>query len=788
MTLAPAERTVFHVAGPVCPVCHSTHEGGATCPGYLGKRANQDAEAKTTDGESLIVEAVSVRRAPETMLGAFRFIQEIGAGGMGHVYRARDTALERDVAIKLISGEFLLGNKQAVERFLAEARLTARIRHRNIVQVHGLGTDAAGTPYLVMELLEGKTLKQAFVAKEAFPLARIVRIGTQILSALVAAHEHVIHRDLKPGNIFLTPDGEGGDAVTILDFGVAKAVKDAALDLTGQQKLVLGTIGYSSPEMLLGTVVRDDPRQDLYSVGVLLFQMAARKGPWTQAELDVLHNLLRSGRKPRRLRDVAPDVDPAFADVVDKALQVDPKDRWQSAGEFLGALRSFGVFAPGVLINDTYRIERRLGGGGTSAVYLASDIRMERACAVKALLIGESDDPNGKTRERFRRDGALAKDVKHPNVVEVYAQGVWRERPYIVSEYIEGQTLRDFIRRCSWTSFLAVIRQVASALDAVHEAGIVHRDVTPENILVTTSGAAKLVDFGIARRATSELTGTNIGLVLGRLGYTAPEQAAEPTEATAASDLWSLAAIVYEALTGFSPFRDLEDEKEASPVESYMSRLLNDATPADPRSANSSVDPATSAVVLRALSKDVTARFPSAVAFADALGHGDSTGVRLKGTGVEDSRAPAPAASNAIAVHAFDAPGPVRSIPRWAVGVAVVALLGAGGAIALRSAWRPAGSEVHPPRTPAGEAAIPSVPMEATSADAGVRAEMLKTPDAAAAVEEQASVPRGVSEPPATPAPSKRVPARKSHHPADAPPKPPKKPDPATDKDGVIRI
>ncbi len=131
---------------------------------------------------------------PGSMLGPFKLIQEIGAGGMGRVFRALDTVLQRPVAIKLISPEFLLGNKQAGERFIREARLTARIRHRNVVPVYHLGTDTNDNPFLVMELLQGRTLTAALEAKEHFPLSRIVTIVTQVLAALAAAHEHLVAR------------------------------------------------------------------------------------------------------------------------------------------------------------------------------------------------------------------------------------------------------------------------------------------------------------------------------------------------------------------------------------------------------------------------------------------------------------------------------------------------------------------------------------------------------------------------------------------------------------------
>ena len=220
----------------VCPACKARHEPGATCAGFGPKQrrppvepgaADPTSAEPTEDGGALIVEMALVHRAPGTMLGSFRLLERIGEGGMGTVYRAHDTALDRPVVVKLISARELLGNNTATKRFLAEARFTARIRHPNVVQVHGLGTDPDGNPYLVMELLEGTDLDHALKAGEAFPLARIVHIGTQMLSGLAAAHEHLVHRDLKPANVYLAHHGETKNFVKLLDFGIAKALSDA---------------------------------------------------------------------------------------------------------------------------------------------------------------------------------------------------------------------------------------------------------------------------------------------------------------------------------------------------------------------------------------------------------------------------------------------------------------------------------------------------------------------------------------------------------------------------------
>jgi serine/threonine protein kinase len=715
-----------------CPVCKGNHADGATCDLGGKKRqppatpenpsASSGGTGATLDADSLILEAISIRREAGAMLGTFRLVEQIGEGGMGHVYRAQDTALDREVAIKLISREVLHGNQEAVKRFLSEAKLTARIRHRNVVQVYGLGSDRDRNPYLVMEVLEGKPLRDALKARESFPLARIVHIATQILSALAVAHEHLVHRDLKPGNIFLTHDGETDDFVKVLDFGVAKALSDAAADLTGEGMLV-GTPQYIAPEIVLGKGDRQDPRQDIYAVGVLLFLMATGKSPWPSTDTRAIYSAIHAGKAPRRLRDVAPAVDPFFAEVVDRALAVDPDARFQSAAEFRAALRSLGEFAPGSLVADTYRIERKLGEGGMSAVYLAYDVRMERRCALKALLVSDEDDPAGTVRERFRQDGALAKDVRHPSIVEVHAQGVWRGRPYIVTEFIDGKTLREHWRDVGWAQLVGIIGQLGSALDAVHDAGIVHRDVTPENVLVASGGEVKLVDFGIARRPGSELTGTSVGYMFGRYGYTAPEQAFDPSKVGAEADQWSLGAMVYEALTGLTPYRDKEDEDASGAAERYTARLLGEPRPIDVREKNPTVTVEVSSVVSRALSHEPKDRFASATAFAEALAAAPGGGIQLRVAidpyGVTPGREPvadAPTPPSGGTDMAWSPQGKrlkeVRR-PRWLwPAVAAVAVAIAGGTVGLVASTRG--------RQPSPAAVAPGTRVHVLVVDAGV--------------------------------------------------------------------
>ena len=213
--------------------------------------------------------------APGTRLGPYEIVSRIGAGGMGEVWRARDTRLDRSVAVKLLSSE-LANNAQLKIRFEREARSISQLNHPHICTLFDVGDDR-GTSYLVMELLEGETLADR-LTKGAMPLADVIRYGIQISDALDRAHHAgIVHRDLKPGNIMITKSG-----AKLLDFGLAKTsttpvAGDAPTmqkDLT-QEGTILGTFQYMAPEQLEGADA--DTRTDIFALGALLYEMTTGK-------------------------------------------------------------------------------------------------------------------------------------------------------------------------------------------------------------------------------------------------------------------------------------------------------------------------------------------------------------------------------------------------------------------------------------------------------------------------------------------------------------------------------
>jgi len=212
--------------------------------------------------------------APGTKLGPYEIVSPLGAGGMGEVYRAHDSLLGRDVAIKVLPREFVV-DPDRLARFRREARLLASLNHPHIATIHGL-EDSGGSYRLVMELVPGQTLEER-LATGALPVEEVLRVCGQIGEALGAAHQRgITHRDIKPANIKVTPEGR----VKVLDFGLAKAapesqaeVRAGAPTLTAmtQAGVILGTPAYMSPEQVRGEVV--DQRADIWAFGCVLYEL-----------------------------------------------------------------------------------------------------------------------------------------------------------------------------------------------------------------------------------------------------------------------------------------------------------------------------------------------------------------------------------------------------------------------------------------------------------------------------------------------------------------------------------
>jgi eukaryotic-like serine/threonine-protein kinase len=272
--------------------------------------------------------------------GNYRAVSLLGEGGMGAVYMAEHPSIGRRVAVKVLRKE-LIRDTQHLGRFVNEARAANSIRHPNIVEILDSGTTEGGMPYLVMELLEGESLSGR-LARERLPLAQALEIARQTASALHAAHRQgIVHRDLKPDNLFLAIDtrGEGRERVKVLDFGIAKLQTTRPGDqVKTQTGIMMGTPAYMSPEQCLGTR-HVGPRSDIYSLGVIIYEMVCGRPPFWSEAWGALVNM-HINQAPESPGARVPDLPPAVQAIILRALAKNPDQRFDNMAELQETLES----------------------------------------------------------------------------------------------------------------------------------------------------------------------------------------------------------------------------------------------------------------------------------------------------------------------------------------------------------------------------------------------------------------------------------------------------------------
>ena len=366
---------------------------------------------------------------PRIYSGRYELTHLIARGGMAQVYRAMDRQLERPVALKVLFPELSV-DRTFVERFRREAQAAANLSHPNIVPVFDWGEDDS-TYFIVMEYVEGRPLSAVLRDPQPMPPRQIATIGAGVAAALAFAHRHgVVHRDVKPGNVLITPDGD----VKVTDFGIARAMNtEESLTQTGA---VMGTAAYFSPEQAEGKGV--DSRSDIYSLGVVLYEMAVGRPPFTgDSPVAVASKHVRD--LPVLPREANPTVPPALEAVVMKAMAKNPDDRYGSAEELRADLLRFAdgrpveAGDPGVTSHD----DRGRGDPGRPAEHRAAP----RPCPSPAGPPTSREDLERKKRTRnliivlvlllvalaviafflLRSVGVFGSNVTVPNVVGLTA-------------------------------------------------------------------------------------------------------------------------------------------------------------------------------------------------------------------------------------------------------------------------------------------------------------------------------------------------------------------------------
>ncbi|HEV2762450.1 MAG TPA: serine/threonine-protein kinase, partial [Pyrinomonadaceae bacterium] len=280
---------------------------------------------------------------PGTRVGRYEIRALLGAGGMGEVYRAVDTELHRQVALKFLPPE-VAADERRMSRFVQEARAASALNHPNIIAVYEIG-EASGARFFATEFVEGATLREHMAAGR-MSVRDVLDVGLQIASALVKAHSAgIVHRDIKPENVMLTHDGY----VKVLDFGLAKFTETSARSVDSEAATralvntdpgsVMGTVSYMSPEQARGQEV--DARTDIWSLGVVLYEMLSGQLPFAPGEGATPSHVIVAilEKEPLPLAHLAPEVPPDLAHVVSDALTKDRDERFQTARQMLASLK-----------------------------------------------------------------------------------------------------------------------------------------------------------------------------------------------------------------------------------------------------------------------------------------------------------------------------------------------------------------------------------------------------------------------------------------------------------------
>jgi serine/threonine-protein kinase len=331
-------------------------------------RALRD-HVNTCDGcRSVLADAVRSSRAAaddlpaeRTLLGKYVLEAALGSGGMGRVYRARQIALDRTVAIKLLH-DWLAREPSIVRRFEREARAGAALRSRHVAQILEIERTSSGTPFIVMEYLEGTDLGALLRRERTLPLRETVRFVLEACEAVAEAHaRRFVHRDLKPENLFLVHDGSPAGTVKVIDFGLAKALPGATIMRDGDSVTTafIGSPHYMAPEQFLSHLTVDN-RTDVWGMGVTLYTLLSGQPPFVAATLAMLRKRVLE-HEPPRLTELRAGTPPALAEAIARAIKKNPAERWPTIEAFASALSSVYAQLPEVpssirLDSDTIRM------------------------------------------------------------------------------------------------------------------------------------------------------------------------------------------------------------------------------------------------------------------------------------------------------------------------------------------------------------------------------------------------------------------------------------------------
>lgn len=495
---------------------------------------------------------------PSLQIGRYRQIRKLGEGQFGIVWLGYDEQLQRPVAIKILKSMRMDSRtssiSQACEAEWQEARNIALLDHPNIVPVFDVGTTQEKDVYIVSKFIDGETLEES-MANRRWGTIESLRFVQSIAEALAHAHEHgLVHRDIKPANILI--DRRNGKA-HVADFGLAFRNLNGSVSAG-----FAGTPNYMSPEQVRGVIEEIDARSDLFSLGVVLYEMLSQRRPFQGNEKSSLFEQILYSR-PTHLRECVENIDDDVVAICSRALEKSPDKRFATAAEFAQTISNYLVrveqasLKPNSLTSPKslgllgeYRLIELIGAGGLGEVYKAEHRVMQRMVAIK--LLHEKRHFQSEMTQRFLQEIRLIAKLSHPNIVTAFDAGRESDRVFMVMELVEGESLADRIERLgplSTAEAINVLRQTAIALEYAHARQIIHRDIKPGNLMVDSRGVIKVLDFGLAVINENQ-SDSETGRLSGTPQYMAPEQSVEGAVIDSRTDLYSLGATLFTLLTG----------------------------------------------------------------------------------------------------------------------------------------------------------------------------------------------------------------------------------------------
>jgi serine/threonine-protein kinase len=609
--------------------------------------------------------------------GRYRVERQLGQGGMGAVFQALDTVLDRRVAIKVLASL----EPEGQERFAREARVVARLHHPHIGSIFDIAQEG-GRVFIVQELLEGEPLGTR-LRQAPLPLGLALTLLAQVADALQFAHgAGVVHRDVKPANIFVTADG----TAKLIDFGIATLAGGTEITRPGT---MIGTPAYSAPEQIRGEPV--DLQADVFAFGVVAFEVIAGRRPFGGQDLVSTMHAILSGPVPS-LGEAVPGCPPALAELVDRCLERAREQRLASMTDVADQLLAIraglddeaaariphatsnrprppaGVAAAAahavedaltgtrvgpvlmpewagettivvgglesVLANGTrvgkFTVHELVARGQTGHLYKAYDPVRARLVGLKVIR-----EPAGPVVERLLRASRIWLELRHPHLQTILEvdPGEQSRMALVATELIQGVDLERLTRQrdLDVVDKIGLGIQLCDALEYMHARGIVHREVTPRNLVVSEAPLRlTLLDSGLARSADLSMTAdvTRTGIVVGHFRYMAPEQASGRYDQR--SDIYAAGAVLYELLTGTTfPGSGPEHASTREASAAALPKPLADA-------------------LLTALQSDPDRRFSTVSELADALR-----------SLVPDTRAPVKLSEIVVTLHG------IRTHAKW---------------------------------------------------------------------------------------------------------------------------